>query len=663
VQSTSPAGQALYEFTDRVFRAASLREICDAALDAIAGSLSCERAAILLFDDTGTMRFVAWRGLSDDYRCAVEGHSPWTRDTKDPQPIWMRDIDSADLAEPLKSTVKAEGIGALAFVPLVANGALIGKFMTYHRTAHIFDDAEIALAVTIARQLGFGVERMRADEALQETLVATQRLQRVSTQLIQENDAEALYQHILDAAVALMDSDFASIQRLYPERGELYLLAHKGFNPAAASFWQWVRPGSGSTCAVALSTAEQVIVYDVESCEFMAETDDLATYRGIGIRAVQSTPLVSRTGIVLGMMSTHWRKPHRPSERELGLLDVLARQAADLIERNQTEQTAQRLAAVVDSSQDAIISKDLDGVIATWNGGAEKLFGYTAQEMIGKSIAILIPADRPDEETEILGRIRRGERIEHYETVRLRKDGTLVDISLTVSPIKDASGKVIGASKIARDISERKLAQERQKLLAHEIHHRTKNLFAVVQAVVSRSFAGKRSVEDAEAAVLDRLHSLAQTHVMLLDKAWQGADIEEVVRTEMSAYGGRVTIEGPSVKLTAKAAQNFALAVHELATNAAKYGALSNSTGRVHISWLLLKPNGARLFAFRWQERGGPPVTPPTSRGFGSAVLEQVMAEYSENPPQIEFASDGFRYELNGSFDAITTEGGIVERA
>ena len=195
-----------------------------------------------------------------------------------------------------------------------------------------------------------------------------------------------------------------------------------------------------------------------------------------------------------------------------------------------------------------------------------------------------------------------------------------------------------------------------KNLLAREVQHRTKNLFSVVQAIVARSFANKRTVEEAETAVKDRLHSLAQTHAILIDKEWQGADLAEVVRTEMGPYGDRVSIEGPSLMLTAKAAQNFALALHELATNAAKYGALSNQSGRVHISWSVGKPNGRHQFMFRWQERGGPRVTPPTGKGFGSAVLEQVMAEYFETPPQIEFAADGVGYEVVGSLEAITNQ-------
>jgi two-component sensor histidine kinase len=179
-------------------------------------------------------------------------------------------------------------------------------------------------------------------------------------------------------------------------------------------------------------------------------------------------------------------------------------------------------------------------------------------------------------------------------------------------------------------------------------------LFAVVQAVVARSFAGKQTVKEAEAAVVDRLHSLAQTHVMLIDKQWQGADLAEVVRTEMSPYADRVHVEGSDLFLNAKAAQNFALALHELATNAAKYGALSNATGRVHISWSTSTSKGVPLFAFRWQERGGPPVSPPTNKGFGSAVLEQVMAGYCDVAPRADFAVGGVSYELGGSLEGLS---------
>jgi signal transduction histidine kinase len=163
-----------------------------------------------------------------------------------------------------------------------------------------------------------------------------QQLQSISAEVIYEENADALYEKILNAALAIMRSDFGGMQMLYPERGkggELRLLAYRGFNAQAAAFWEWVRADSESTCGAALRTGKRVIVPNIEQCEWMAGTGDLANYLQTGIHAVQTTPLLSRGGNLLGMISTHWREPHEPAERELRLLDVLARQAADLIER------------------------------------------------------------------------------------------------------------------------------------------------------------------------------------------------------------------------------------------------------------------------------------------------------------------------------------------
>jgi PAS domain S-box-containing protein len=156
---------ALYRLTERLHRAQSLPEMFDAALDAIVDALDCDRASILLFDGAGVMRFVGWRGLSDQYRGAVDGHSPWQRLAIDPAPIFVTDIEAADFDESLKSVVAGEGISALGFIPLITGGRLIGKFMTYHDRPHAFTLTETNLALTIARQLAYSVERIRETEA------------------------------------------------------------------------------------------------------------------------------------------------------------------------------------------------------------------------------------------------------------------------------------------------------------------------------------------------------------------------------------------------------------------------------------------------------------------------------------------------------------------
>ena len=195
----------------------------------------------------------------------------------------------------------------------------------------------------------------------------------------------------------------------------------------------------------------------------------------------------------------------------------------DVSDRLRAEEYGGRLAAIVEFSADAIIGKDLNGVITSWNRGAERLFGYAAEQIIGKPVTTLIPVGRRDEEPAILARLRRGEEIDHYETVRQRKDGSLVDISLTVSPIKDAHGRIIGASKIARSISERRRAEEQQQMLIREMNYRVKNLFAVSSSVVSLSARSAKTPQELATVVADRLAALARAHALTLPRSSEDA--------------------------------------------------------------------------------------------------------------------------------------------
>jgi two-component sensor histidine kinase/PAS domain-containing protein len=181
-------------------------------------------------------------------------------------------------------------------------------------------------------------EAVRKHEAdLDAELTAVNRLQQVSSQSIAEENVQALYQQFLEAAMAIIGAPAGSMAVFEAERNRLRLLASKGFHPAAAAFWEFVHPDSRSTCAISLKLGERVVVPDVEAEPVMAGSRALECYRLSGVRAVQTTPLVSRGGRLVGMLSTHWPEPHQPSEREARLLDVLARQAADLIEHTRAE--------------------------------------------------------------------------------------------------------------------------------------------------------------------------------------------------------------------------------------------------------------------------------------------------------------------------------------
>lgn len=476
-----------YRLTDRLYRAPSLPEVYDATLDAIVELLGCARASILRFDKTGAMRFVAWKGLSEAYRQAVDGHSPWRMGERDPEPIFVPDIAQSDYAKDLMSALRREGIGALAFIPVTLNHATVGKFMIYHDAPHEFDEEEREIALILARQLSFSIERHAADLA------------------------------------------------------------------------------------------------------------------------------------------------------------------------------AGRLMALIESSDDAIVAKDLDGIIQGWNRGAERLFGYGADEVVGKPVTILIPEDRLEEEASILGRIRKGKRVDHYETVRRRKDGGLVHVSLTVSPIIDAAGNILGASKIARDITERHRAQERQHLLLREMNHRVKNLFAVTSSIINLNARSAASAADLAASVTNRLNALSRAHslTMVVNEAAEvaddsGATLHDLAHAILVPYDqgdrSRISISGADLTVAAKSITPLALLLHEFATNAAKYGSLSNETGRVDIAFTL----DDRKVEIAWRETNGPSPVTGGEKGFGSRLVEASTIQLGGRVDQY-WDADGLLIRLELSRPLLET--------
>lgn len=293
------------------------------------------------------------------------------------------------------------------------------------------------------------------------------------------------------------------------------------------------------------------------------------------------------------------------------------------------------LAAIVESSDDAIISKNLNGMITTWNKAAETLFGYTASEAIGKPVTIIIPDDRLDEEPSILARIRAGDRVQHFETVRKRKDGSLVDISLTVSPVSGKNGEIIGASKIARDITERKRAAEHQDLLLKEMRHRVKNVFSIAGSIISLAATSAKTPRDLASDVRAKLLALSRAHEFTLrDAGGRGVVVEQshtlfgLLANILSPFEiegePQWQLHGDDPEIDMEQLTNLALLFHEFATNAVKYGALSAAAGRLDIS-ASVKDQKLQI---HWVETNGPELPPECSKeaGFGNR-LEQTIAQ------------------------------------
>ncbi|WP_162146105.1 PAS domain S-box protein [Inquilinus limosus] len=517
-------------------------------------------------------------------------------------------------------------------------------------------------------------ERQEAQRAQTRRL---ETLNRVAHSIARDLDLERIVQTVTDAATELSGARFgAFFHNVTDEQGERYQLytlsgaSREAFEtlglPRNTALFEPTFRGAGIVRSDDIRTDPR---YGWNVPHFGAPKGHLPVVSYLAV------PVVSRTGAVHGGLFFGHDRPGVFTAEAEGLVAAIASHAAVAIdnarllqaarveaeERTRGEQAAQRLAAIVESSEDAIVAKDLNGVIASWNRGAERLFGYTAGEAIGRPITMVIPEDRLDEETEILARIRRGERIEPFETIRRRKDGSLVEISLTISPVRNRKGQIVGASKIARDITERKRAQERQILLLREMNHRVKNLFALAGAVITLSTRNARSPEDLAEQVRNRLGALARAHELTLpdlkrEQVATPTTLEALIRTIVLPYeehgDGRVEIAGPEVAIGGHAVTSLALLLHELATNAAKYGALSTASGSIAVDWTV---EDATL-SLSWAERGGPPVSgaPGSGGGFGAWLIDGTVDGQLQGRITRRWGGEGLTVRMDLPLDRLT---------
>ena len=301
----------------------------------------------------------------------------------------------------------------------------------------------------------------------------------------------------------------------------------------------------------------------------------------------------------------------------------------DISERKLHEQARSSLAAIVESSQDGIISHDLNGIITSWNAGAELLLGYMASEALGQHIATLLCGPVAGAWPDLKATIETQQPRERFDSSVMTKSGQSLDVSITISPVREGSGRIVGASVVARDISERKAADRKAELLLGELDHRVKNILAVVLAVISQTVSSGLSPEAFAQEIEGRIKAVAKAHSMLTHAGHGTLSLRDVIITELAPYdreAGRIEVQGRDVDMTPKAGMALAMAIHELTSNAAKYGALSKPEGRLSVfSALSNGPEGAML-NLEWRETNGPVVVPPTRRGFGTSLIERALA-------------------------------------
>lgn len=391
----------------------------------------------------GSLRIVAQRGFKKDFldffqTVSVHDDSACGRALRSGERIVIEDVNRDPAFEPMRAIAQSAGYRAVQSTPLMGrDGKARGMISTHWHSPHLPTERELRHLDLFARQASDFIERCQIDQALRESE------DRFRTVL--DNSTAIIYVKDCDGKHLLVNERY---RRLFNLKGD-EILGKTDFD-----------------------------FFPPEIARSFRDNDLKVLQMGQPLEMEEVAPLDGKLRTYLSIKF--------PLRRADGRVYAMAGMSADITDRKRAEVNSARLAAIVEQSDDAIISKDLNGFIQSWNTGAERLFGYTAAEAIGKSVTILIPPERLDEEPQILDRIRRGERIEHYETVRRRKDGSLVNISLAVSPIRDGTGRILGASKVARDITDKVRSWE---LLEKTVAERTASLREAVEQMEEFSYS------------------------------------------------------------------------------------------------------------------------------------------------------------------------------
>jgi two-component system, chemotaxis family, CheB/CheR fusion protein len=323
----------------------------------------------------------------------------------------------------------------------------------------------------------------------------------------------------------------------------------------------------------------------------------------------------------------------------------------DISALRRTEEALKQHPAIVEFAQDALISISRDGSIRSWNPGAERLFGYPAQYAVRRQIGFLIASDNTNQPATLLARALRGEITGAVEVIYKRSNAVEVPVEMTAMPIRDANAAIVAVVMTARDISERKRAEAHSMLLVNELSHRVKNVLASVQSLALETLRAEPTIDAFREVFLARLRALSTTHELLVDSEWRDAGLRDVLEAELAPYqtAGRTnwTASGDNLLLTPKMVLALGMAFHELATNAVKFGALSVPTGHVAITWSEQPVEGGRRLHLSWVESGGPKVTAPTRKGFGSRLIAEGLAYELDGDVHIDYHPSGIRCEVD----------------
>lgn len=673
----------LLRFTDAIRSETSEEALVECAVRMLAGDLPVDRAYATRHNPDADLTHVVCEvrkpGLAPlPLTLRFSDFPEAGRQTFEKTLIYEDTANDPALTEADKAALASMGVGALLSRPLRQGGSPIFALGVVSTVPRRWTPSEIALVEEATERTWQAAERVRGEAALRESeralasdLANAERLRSLSERLVSEENFQAIYDEVLSTTVAITRADAGTIQIYDPATKTLELIASLNFSRTITDYFHRVDAGSRTACGVALKTGERAFVdFPDEDADFGCE---LLT--GEGILSAVAYPLVSRTGAPLGMLNAHWRQSrHRLNERELRFLELLARQAADLIEQRVSQsalrESEERLRGFGEASTDVLWIRNAETLVWTYLTPAfETIYGMSREQALAGNdmrnwLDLVLPEDRDQVRTNI-SRVRAGESITFEYRIRRPSDGAIRWLRNTDFPIRDANGMVSAIGGVGHDATAEKAAQDvvreseaQLQVMVAELQHRTRNLIALVSSVARQTMAETGPTHAFQHAFADRLKSLSRVQGLLSKAGDERVMIREVIEMELVALGAlslgeRVTIEGADVPLRKSAVQTLALAIHELATNARKYGALSNDRGKLTVRWTTRRQEGEERRVFvEWIESGvavqfvdGAPVT--QGGGYGRELIEKSLPYSLNARTSYELGPDGLHCTID----------------
>jgi len=549
-----------------------------------------------------------------------------------------------DVAEAFRSVSTCAAMN----VPLVKNGSLAGVLYVHGREPRHWTESEKGLVREVAESTWAEVQRARSESALRENHRRQDLLLRLlegqrkthDDQVMMQAAAEAVGRHLVVDRVGffeMAEDDTLQFLSGWPG-GRLPLLTV----PLPSI-------GIGTGYLAEVRAGKTLGISDTRADPLTADS----LFGEIGTVSLIGAPIIREGRWQAGLYVNH-AEARAWTDGEIGLVREVADQTWDAVERARAERALQgsdaRLHLALDAGRIGAWSLDIGRDSADRTPRHDAIFGYetpVAEWSFKRFLDHVLPEERDRVQSCFQSAVE-GQTEWHLECGIERADGARRQIEVSGRPQRDAAGTVIGFIGVVIDITEARHAEERQALLVRELHHRVKNNLATVQSIINFTLRTSESMETFQAGIGNRIGALARSHTLLTDNEWDGAELEHILRAELEPYddGGRLQLEGPRFFLPADAAVPLAMAVHELTTNAAKYGALSVEEGRLDIRWMTETAQEGRKLSLDWIERDGPPVALPTRRGFGTTLLERLLGRQLAGGVEIKYLPQGVQVRI-----------------